>query len=79
MEELSMFDLRTMFWGSVFRAKQPDRRGVSDDTLTTVPRTVPKSRRDTTVRSRRLSAPIEIKPLSEEDIRNLPVANRFSA
>lgn len=65
-----MFDLR-----SLFRSKPREGGGVRDDT----PRTVPISRREKTVRSRRLYAPVELKPLSEDELRRLPVANRFSA
>ena len=73
-----MSDLRTLFWGSVFRAKQLDRRGVNDNLPRTAPgRTVPKSRRETTVRSRRLSAPIRVQAFDgPRKSARLPVANR---
>jgi hypothetical protein len=70
-----MFDVRSIFRGSVFRAKQQDGDAVRDDQ----PKSVSHSRREKTVRSRRLYAPIEFKPLSEEEARRLPVANRYSA
>jgi hypothetical protein len=49
--------------------------GPVDDT----PRTVPISRREKTVRSRRRYSMYEPTPLTEEEVRQLPVAHRYSA
>lgn len=49
--------------------------GPADDT----PKTVPISRREKTVRSRRRYSFVEPTPLTEEEVRQLPVAHRYSA
>jgi hypothetical protein len=49
--------------------------GAADDN----PATVPISRRDKTVRSRRRYSMYEPTPLTEEEVRQLPVAHRYSA
>jgi hypothetical protein len=52
-----------------------NQNGPADDT----PRTVPVSRREKTVRSRRRYSCVEPTPLTEEEVRQLPVAHRYSA
>lgn len=43
------------------------------------PGTVPISRREKTIRSRRRYSFVEPTPLTEEEVRQLPVAHRYSA
>lgn len=70
MEELSMLNFK-----SFFRLGPREIRGENENSL----RIVPASRREKTVRSRKLYGPIEVKSLTPDEIRDLPVAHRNSA
>ena len=59
----------------ITHGQRGEGRGGSDDN----PRTVPISRRQTTLRNRRGYFLFEPIPLTEDEIRQLPVAHQYSA